>query len=34
MMRIGMEKLGEFDHPRIEDGHFLQKHLLYKISAA
>jgi RimJ/RimL family protein N-acetyltransferase len=31
MIKIGMEKTGEFDHPLLEDGHFLQKHVLYKI---
>ena len=32
MQRIGMTKTGEFDHPKIEDGHRLKKHVLYKIS--
>lgn len=31
MKRIGMEKQSYFDHPSIEDGHFLKKHVLYKI---
>lgn len=34
MQRIGMTKVGEFDHPKIEKGHRLQKHVLYKISKA
>ena len=32
MQKIGMEKEGEFDHPKIEQGHPLRKHVLYKIS--
>ena len=31
MKKIGMIKQGYFDHPLIEDGHFLKKHVLYKI---
>ena len=31
MKKIGMQKTGEFDHPNLEKGHFLQKHILYKI---
>ncbi|WP_295677001.1 GNAT family N-acetyltransferase [uncultured Mucilaginibacter sp.] len=31
MKRIGMIKEGYFEHPLIEDGHFLKKHVLYKI---
>ena len=34
MQRIGMTKAGEFEHPKIEKGHRLQKHVLYKISKA
>lgn len=30
MKRIGMHKVGEFDHPKIEKGHPLERHLLYK----
>lgn len=30
MKKIGMIKEGEFDHPSIEDGHFLKRHVLYK----
>ncbi len=32
MKKIGMQKEGEFDHPLLENGHRLQKHVLYKIS--
>ena len=32
MQRIGMTKVGEFDHPKIEDGDRLKKHVLYKIT--
>lgn len=31
MTRIGMSKDGEFDHPLITDGHYLKRHLLYKV---
>lgn len=31
MKKIGMRKVGEFDHPKIEAGHRLRKHVLYKI---
>ena len=31
MIKIGMEKIGEFDHPQIKQKHYLQKHVLYKI---
>ena len=34
MQRIGMNKVGEFDHPLIADGHFLKKHIIYKITHA
>lgn len=30
MRRIGMNKIGEFDHPLIADGHWLERHLVYK----
>ncbi len=30
MQKIGMEKAGTFEHPRIENGHFLKTHVLYK----
>lgn len=29
MEKIGMNKVGEFDHPLIEDGHVLKRHVLY-----
>lgn len=29
MQKIGMTKIGEFDHPLVEDGHPLKKHALY-----
>lgn len=31
MLRIGMTRLGEFDHPRIGPGHPLRPHVLYVI---
>lgn len=31
MERIGMRRDGTFDHPRLPDGHRLQRHLLYRI---
>jgi RimJ/RimL family protein N-acetyltransferase len=33
MQRIGMvhDEAGDFDHPRIEDGHRLKRHVLYRI---
>jgi [ribosomal protein S5]-alanine N-acetyltransferase len=31
MIKIGMIKEGEFDHPAIADGHFLKRHVLYKV---
>jgi ribosomal-protein-alanine N-acetyltransferase len=31
MQRIGMRPDGEFDHPRIPDGHRLKRHVLYRI---
>ncbi|MGW7681936.1 GNAT family N-acetyltransferase [Kribbella sp. NPDC054772] len=36
MQRIGMvhDEAGDFDHPRIEQGHRLQRHVLYRISRA
>ena len=32
MQQIGMNRIGEFEHPLIADGHWLKKHLVYKIS--
>lgn len=34
MKRIGMKKAGEFDHPKLEEGSPLKRHVLYKITAA
>lgn len=34
MQRIGMKKAGEFDHPKLERGSPLKRHVLYKITAA
>ena len=31
MKKIGMKKTGEFNHPLLAQGHYLQKHVLYKI---
>ena len=31
MKKIGMKKAGEFNHPNLPEGHFLERHLLYKI---
>ncbi len=32
MSRIGMQRVGEFDHPNVKKGHFLQRHVLYSIA--
>jgi len=32
MKKIGMFKQGYFEHPSIEGGHFLKKHVLYRIT--
>jgi RimJ/RimL family protein N-acetyltransferase len=36
MQRIGMthDEAGDFDHPRLEPGHRLERHLLYRITRA
>ena len=36
MQRIGMrhDEAGDFDHPRIEDGHRLKRHVFYRIDRA
>jgi ribosomal-protein-alanine N-acetyltransferase len=34
MEKIGMERIGEFDHPMVPEGHVLRKHLLYRIQSA
>lgn len=31
MQRIGMEQIGEFDHPKLEQGHWLERHVIYRI---
>ena len=31
MLKIGMKKQGVFEHPKIEDGHWLKTEMLYKI---
>ena len=33
MKKIGMIKTGEFDHPKLSEGHCLKRHVLYKILA-
>lgn len=32
MQKIGMHKIGEFEHPSVEDLHPLKRHCLYKIT--
>lgn len=32
MQKIGMQKVGEFDHPNLKAGHWLKRHVLYKKS--
>jgi ribosomal-protein-alanine N-acetyltransferase len=32
MQKIGMEKIGEFDHPKLEDNDPLKPHVVYQIS--
>lgn len=32
MQKIGMEKVCNFDHPNVPNGHLLKEHVLYKIS--
>ncbi|HHP7242577.1 MAG TPA: GNAT family N-acetyltransferase [Cyclobacteriaceae bacterium] len=31
MQKIGMQQIGEFDHPKLPIGHRLRRHVLYKI---
>lgn len=31
MKKIGMTKVGEFNHPKLSSGHHLEKHVLYEI---
>jgi len=33
MERLGMEQVGEFDHPSLADGHRLRRHVLYRKKA-
>ncbi len=33
MQRLGMEYVGMFDHPRVELGHSLRPHVVYRITA-
>lgn len=33
MERLGMQAAGEFDHPRVPEGHPLRRHLLYRAAA-
>jgi len=30
MQKIGMTKVGEFDHPKLEKGNWLERHVLYR----
>lgn len=32
MQKIGMEKIGEFEHPVLEPGHWLRRHVLYTVT--
>lgn len=32
MQRLGMERVGEFDHPALPAGDWLQRHVLYRIA--
>ncbi len=32
MERLGMRAAGDFDHPRLPEGHLLRRHLLYRIA--
>jgi RimJ/RimL family protein N-acetyltransferase len=34
MVRLGMRKIGEFDHPNLPEGHELRRHVAYEITAA
>jgi RimJ/RimL family protein N-acetyltransferase len=33
MERLGVQKLGEFDHPSLLEGHPLRRHVIYEIAA-
>jgi hypothetical protein len=30
MRRLGMNRIGEFDHPNLAEGHPLRRHVLYE----
>lgn len=34
MAKLGLAAAGEFDHPRLPEGHPLQRHLLYRLTRA
>lgn len=34
MVRLGMARLGEFDHPRVPEGHRLRRHVVYSATAS
>ncbi len=34
MERLGMQRTGTFDHPRVPDGHPVRPHVLYRMDAA
>ena len=34
MERLGMQRSGEFDHPRIPNGHRLRRHVVYRLPSA
>jgi RimJ/RimL family protein N-acetyltransferase len=33
MVRLGMTRVGEFDHPRVPEGHPLRRHVIYEVRA-
>lgn len=33
MVKIGMQRIGFFDHPKVEPGHPLRRHVLYRIDS-
>ena len=34
MEKLGMTAAGEFDHPRLPEGHHYRQHLLYRLDLA
>lgn len=34
MEKLGMSRAGEFDHPRVPEGHPMRRHLLYRLTRA